>query len=317
VITGTWYLRNPPVANSVGYASEPANTSSMRNISIFATLLFCVLAANSYAQNQTVWTPANSEVIPMEPASLHAGRVYHPAVGGGDMHVQIDSRYPVTVAMAFADEWDAAMRPGASANFSLLCVREHVTSAIYECHLPSDRPMIITFRDERRPEKPVITTIGIILGPGARQFISPNDLHIQYYNCLQPEFHWRRILNEKYPITPVPKVYSLMTPDHDGQELSLKIKSPIPLTIALLPSHLADQVYDKTITLTEALDQTGCKERGVQSMSFNCTFNVANGTQTLLILPDIDFSGHKKATVEANTVKCVEHCELLPPPPNQ
>ena len=294
----------------------PANTSSMRNLSIFATLLFCALAANSRAQNTVVWTPANSETIPLEPASLHAGRVYSPAVGGGDMHVQIDSRYPVTVAMAWADEWNAAMRPGAPANFSLLCVKEHVTSTIYECHLPSERPMIITFRDERRPEKPVLTAIGVILGPGARQFFSPNDLHIQYYRCLQPEFHWRRILNEKYQITPVPKVYSLMTPDHDGQELSVKIKSPIPLTVALLPSHLADQVYDKTVTLTDALDQTGCKERGVQSMNFNCTFNVANGTQTLLILPDIDFSGHKKATVEANTVKCVEHCELLSPPAN-
>jgi hypothetical protein len=232
------------------------------------------------------------------------------------MHVQIDSRYPVTVAMAWADEWNAAMRPGAPANFSFLCVKEHVTSTIYECHLPSERPMIITFRDERRPERPVLSTIGAVLGPGARQFISPNSLHIQYYSCLQPEFHWRRILNEKYDITSAPKVYSLMTPDHDGQELSVKIKSPIPLTVALLPSHLADQVYDKTVTLTQALDQTGCKERGVQSMSFNCTFNVANGTQTLLILPDIDFSGHKKATVEANTVKCVERCELLSPAVN-
>jgi len=290
----------------------------MRNLSIFATLLVCVfaLAASSYAQNPVVWTAADSATIPLEPASLHAGRVYTPAVGGGDMHVQIDSRYPVTVAMAWADEWNAAMRPGSAAHFSFLCVQEHVTSAIYECHLPSDRPMIITFRDERRPEKPVISTIGAILGPGARQFMSPNDLHIQYYNCVQPEFRWRRILDEKYQITPIPKVYSLMTPDHDGQELSLKIKSPIPLTVALLPSHLADQVYDKTVTLTDALDQTGCKERGVQSMSFNCTFNVANGTQTLLILPDIDFSGKKKATVEANTVRCVEHCELLPGPPN-
>jgi hypothetical protein len=176
--------------------------------------------------------------------------------------------------------------------------------------------MIITFRDERKPEKPVVTAIGAILGPGVRQFISPNDLHIQYYNCIQPEFHWRRILDEKYQITLVPKAYSLMTPDHDGQELSVKIKSPIPLTVALLPSHLADQVYDKTLTLTDALDQTGCKERGVQSMSFNCSFNLSDGTQTLLILPDIDFSGHKKATVEAETVKCVEHCELLSPPAN-
>jgi hypothetical protein len=291
----------------------------MRKLSIFATLLFCVfaIAANSYAQNGVVWVAANSETILLEPASLHAGRMYYPAVGGGGMHVQVDSRYPVTVAMALADEWNAAMQhPGAPANFGFLCVKEHVSNAIYECHLPSERPMIITFRDERRPERPVLSNIGAMLGPGARPFFAPNGLHIQYFNCIQPEFHWRRILNEKYQITAAPKVYSLMTPDHDGQELSVKIKSPIPLTVALLPSHLADQVYDKTVTLTDALDQTGCKERGVQSMSFNCTFDVANGTQTLLILPDIEFSGHKKATVEANTVRCVERCELLSTPAN-
>jgi hypothetical protein len=53
-------------------------------------------------------------------------------------------------------------------------------------------------------------------------------------------------------------------------------------------------------------------------MSFHCSFNVANGTQTLLIRPDMDdFSGHKKANVEVETEKCVDHCDLLPPPPNQ
>jgi hypothetical protein len=289
----------------------------MRHAVIIAAVL-CTFGTLTFAQDRVVeWTPANSETILLEPASLHPGRIYRPAVGGGDMHVQIDSKYSVTVAMAWADEWNAAMQnPQAAANLSFLCVKEHVTSAIYECHLPSERPMIITFRDERKPEKPVVTSIGAILGPGVRQFISPNDLHIQYYNCIQPEFHWRRILDEKYQITLVPKAYSLMTPDHDGQEVSVKIKSPIPLTVALLPSHLADQVYDKTLTLTDALDKTGCKERGVQSMSFNCSFDVGNGTQTLLILPDIDFSGHKKANVAVDTVKCVEHCEYLNLSPN-
>jgi hypothetical protein len=294
----------------------------MRNLSIFAALLLSAFALFSNGQDRVFdWTPANSETIPLEPASLHAGRVYHPAAGGGNMHVAIDSKYPVTVAMAWADEWNAAtQQPGGPANLNFLCAKEHVTNSIYECHLPSERPMIITFRDERRPEKPVVATIGAILGPGAQQFISPNDLHIQYYswtcvnNCVQPDFEWRGILNEKYQIPPAPKVYSLMTPDHDGQELNVKIKSPIPLTLALLPSHLADQVYDKTVSLTDALDKTGCKERGVQSMSFHCTFNVADGTQTLLILPDIDFSGHKKANIEVETVKCVDHCDLLPAP---
>ncbi len=297
----------------------------MRNFAIFAVLLVCAFVTISTAQDNRVfdWTPANSETMSLEPASLHAGRIYHPAAGGGNMHVQIDSKYPVTVAMTWADEWNAAMQhPNAPVDFQFLCEKAHVTNSLYECHLPSERPMIITFRDERKPQKPVVATIGAILGPQARPFLSPNDLHIQYYswscvnNCVLPEFHWRRILDEKYEITPVPKVYSLMTPDHDGQELNVKIKSSIPLTVALLPSHLADQVYDKTVSLTDALSQTGCKERGVQSMSFHCSFNVADGTQTLLIRPDLDFSGHKKATVEVETVKCVDHCELLPAAPN-
>jgi hypothetical protein len=296
----------------------------MRNLCIFVALL-CACAAVTFGQDNRVfdWTPANSETIPMEPASLNAGRVYHPAAGGGNMHIQIEARYPVTVAMAWADEWNNAMQhPDAPVNFSFICIQEHVVSTTYECHLPSERPMIIIFRDERKPEKPVVSTIGAILGPGIRQFISPNDLHIQYYawncvdNCILPEFHWRRIVNEKYDVTQAPKVYSLMTPDHDGQELSVKIKSPIPLTVAILPSHLADQFYDRTIPLTDALDKTGCKQRGVQKLGFNCTFNIANGPQTLLVLPDINFSGHKKADVEIETVMCVEHCELLPPPPN-
>jgi hypothetical protein len=295
----------------------------MRNSAIIAALL-CALATLTFGQDRVFdWTPANSETIPLEPASVHAGRVYHPAAGGGNMHIGIESRFPVTIAMAWADEWSNAMQhPEAPPNLSFLCLKEHIVNTIYECHLPSERPMILTVRDERRPERPVVSTIGVILGPGARQFISPNDLHIQYYswncvnNCIQPEFHWRRIVNEKYDVTPAPKIYSLFTPDHDAQELSVKIKSPIPLTVAVLPSHLADQVYDKTVTLTDALDQTGCKERGVQSLGFNCTFNVANGPQTMLVLPDINFSGHKKANVEVETVKCVEHCELLSAPPN-
>ena len=82
----------------------------MRHAVIIAAVL-CTFGTLTFAQDRVVeWTPANSETILLEPASLHAGRIYHPAVGGGDMHVQIDSRYSVTVAMAWADEWNAAMQ---------------------------------------------------------------------------------------------------------------------------------------------------------------------------------------------------------------
>ena len=295
----------------------------MRTLGIFCFLL-CALIASSLAQDRVFdWTPADNQTVPLEPAGLHTGRVYHPEAGGGNMHISIEARLPVTVAMAWADEWNNALQhPDAFANLTFLCLKEHVVSIIYECHLPSERPMILTIRDERKPEGPVVSTVGVIVGPGLSRFISPNELHIQYYrwscvdNCIQPEFGWRRIVKEKYDVTAAPKIYSLFTPDHDQQELSVKIKSPIPLTAAVLPSQLADQVYDKTTSLTDALDKTGCKERGVQSLTFNCTFNLSDGSQTILILPDISISGHKKADVEIQTVKCVEHCELLNPPMN-
>ena len=110
---------------------------------------------------------------------------------------------------------------------------------------------------------------------------------------------------EKYEVTPTPKVYSLLTPDHDGQELSVKMKAPVPVTIAVVPSHLADQIYDKTETLGSALNQTACKQRGVQSLTFQCTFNLSDGPQSIMVIPDQAFSGHKKAEIELQTVKCV------------
>jgi hypothetical protein len=50
----------------------------MRHSAIIAAVL-CALATLTFGQNRVFdWTPANSETIPLEPASLHAGRIYYP-----------------------------------------------------------------------------------------------------------------------------------------------------------------------------------------------------------------------------------------------
>jgi len=147
--------------------------------------------------------------------------------------------------------------------------------------------------------------------------MSPNDVQITYHswscvaNCVQPEYGWVRLVKEKYELSAVPKLYSILTPEGDGQKLWMKIKAPVPMTLAVLPSAAADQVYDKPEQLSSALAQTSCKQRGVQSMEFDCLFNVADGPQSLLIIPDI--KSHKKAEIDVQTFKCVEHCELLVP----
>jgi hypothetical protein len=176
--------------------------------------------------------------------------------------------------------------------------------------------MTLVIHDERAPARGIVQGIGAILGKGAaRMLADPNDVVITYHswscvaNCVQPEYGWARLVKEKYQLSAVPKLYSILTPEGDGQKLWMKIKSPVPMTLAVLPSGAADQVYDKPDQLSAALAQTLCKQRGVQSMEFDCQFNLADGPQSLLLFPDV--KSHKKAEIEVQTYRCVEHCELL------
>jgi hypothetical protein len=263
------------------------------------------------------WVRASDEVVQLDPADFHTGRVYRPGPDGGNMHVIIQAKRPVTLAMVETEEWNTAQQhPETWGNLEFRCMREHITSTTYECHLPPGRAMTLVIHDERTPDRALMQGIGAILGKGGtRAFISPNDVQITYHswscvaNCVQPEFQWVRLVKEKYELTPVPKLYSILTPEHDGQKLWMKIKAPVPMTLAVVPSKLADQVYDKPEEMNSALSQTSCKQRGVQSMEFDCLFNLADGPQSLLIVPNE--KSHKKAEIDVQTYKCVENCELL------
>ena len=282
-------------------------------------LVLLSLGTLSLAQDKVFdWVRASDEVSQLDPADYHAGRVYRPGADGGGMHVDIQARRPVTIAMAFASDWNAwQQHPESQAAPEFRCLREHVTSTTYECHLPPSRPMVLLIRDERTADRAVLTGIGVVLGHSARQFISPNEVMVTYYswtcvqNCIQPEFQWFSLVKEKYELTSVPKIYSLLTPERDGQQVNVRVKAPIPMTIALLPSELADQVYDNPATLASALSKTSCKQRGVQSLSFDCTVNLADGRQSLVVVPDTARIPHKKAEIQLQTVKCAANCDLL------
>src|SRR5207244_12606980 len=138
-------------------------------------------------------------------------------------------------------------------------MREHVVNTAYECHLAPTGPMVILVGDERTEDLAIYKGMYVMLGQGARQLVSPNDLRITYYSwscvqsCSQPEFQWVLLLKEKYELTSVPKIYSLLTPERDGQQVSVRVKAPVPMTVALLYSQSAGQVYDNPDTLGSAL----------------------------------------------------------------
>ncbi len=321
----------------------------MRNTKIaflFAFLLMCALSAQSFGRQPDRvfnWQPGNQEDVRLDPANYHAGQTYHASGDGGNMQVDIKSERPVTIFLAHSEEWNAAVQHPESLNsLQQLCTREHVVETRYTCFVPPVS-MTLIIRDERySPDHAVFAGLGAVLDPsnrveravGAgitgiaavmaeresakRQFKAPNDVHIQYFrwlcveNCVQPEFRWTWQVKEKYQLTSFLKVYGGFTPDHDGAQVSIKIKSPVPMVVAMLPSDVANQLHAKPEMFEPALEKNPCQQRGVQSLEFQCTFNLADGPQSLIVAPEDNGKvPHKKAEIEMQFVKCVENCELL------
>jgi hypothetical protein len=221
-----------------------------------------------------------------------------------------------------------------------VCLREHVVETTLVCEMPVE-PMTLIIRDDRySPDSNVFAGLGAVLDPNnqveravgvgiaavlaahessKRQFKSPNDVHIQYYrwdcveNCAQPEFQWTEQIKEKYELTGFLKVYGGFTPDHDREEVSIKIKSPVPMVVAMLPSRIADQLHSRPEALESALEKNACQQRGVQSLQFACTFNLGDGPQSLIVVPEegARVPNHKKAEIEMQAARCVANCNLL------
>lgn len=315
---------------------------TMKPTLAFALLGTLVLAQTTAAQQKTFeWQLANDESVRLDPANYHTGRTYRPGAQGGNIHVDIESQRPVTIFLTEAEDWNRALQaPENIATVRRLCLREHVVKTTYLCDLPAEG-MTLVIQDERNnPDSGVFAGLGAVLkadtpvnravgvgittvlagqGSATRRFVSPNDVHIQYYrwvcvsNCFPPEFQWIQQSKEKYELSSFLKVYGGYTPDRDGQTVSIKVKSPVPMLVALVPSIVADQLHGKPEMLESALEKNSCQQRGVQSQTFRCTFNIADGPQSLIVVPESGTSiPHKKAEIEFLAWKCIVNCALPP-----
>jgi len=312
----------------------------MKTTTALTFLLALACAGMASAQQKVFeWQPANDESVRLDPANYHTGRTYHPGPQGGNLHVDIASERPVTIFMTSEEAWNQVLQyPGSIANLRYTCLREHVVKTTYLCDLPPE-PMTLVIRDERNStDSAVFAGLGAVLRPDSRvdravgvgiatvltahdsatrRFVSPNDVYIQYYrwacisNCFPPEFHWILQAKEKYELTSFLKVYGGYTPERDGEVISIKIKAPAPMLVAVLPSGIANLLHSKPDMLEPALEKSSCQQRGVQSQTFQCTFNASDGPQSLLVVPEATGKiPHKKAEVEFFASKCVANCAL-------
>jgi hypothetical protein len=279
------------------------------------------------------WVPAQEMTLRLDPADFYTGSTYNPGPQGANMRVDIEARRAVTIALAPADSWNqvtSSVAPRSIASIDFICVQQHVTKTNYACSLPGFWGRVLVIRDERDddregehrdPREAAKPVPAVAHNSAARgDFVSPNDVHIQYYSwrcvayCDQPVFQWVNQVREKYELTNILKVYGGIMPDHDGAQISIKVKSPAPVAVAILPSKTASQLYGKPDMFESAVEQSPCQQRGVQSSTFQCQFNVADGPQSLVVLPEpgVEIPRRKKIEVEAQVVKCVENCKTPP-----
>jgi hypothetical protein len=314
----------------------------MKFTSLPVLLLALAFAGTASAQQKTFeWQSANDEAVRLDPANYHTGRTYRPGAQGGNIHVDIESQRTVTIFLTSEEAWNQVLQyPETVGNLRYTCLREHVVKTTYLCDLPAE-PMTLVIRDERNsPDSAVFAGLGAVLksdtpvnravgvgiatvltgqGSATRHFVSPNDVHIQYYrwacisNCFPPEFQWIQQAKEKFQLTSFLKVYGGYTPGRDSEVVSIKIKAPVPMLVAVVPSSVANQLHAKPEMLEPALEKNACQQRGVQSQTFQCTFNAADGPQSLIVLPEATGNiPHKKAEIEFFAWKCVANCALPP-----
>ena len=285
------------------------------------------------------WVPSNQETLRLDPADYYAGGTFVPGTQGASIQVDIQSTRPVSIGLTTADDWNHlhdAVLPKTIDNIQFFCIQQHAVKTTYVCNMPASMwNNILIIQDERGDDRGLahrdahapnsispttLTPTAVHYASDRREFASPNEVHVQYYAwrcvayCDQPVFQWVSQVREKYPLTNVLKLYSGITPDHDGEEVSVKVKSPVPMAVAILPSNIAGQLYGKPEMFESAVEKSSCQQRGVQSSTFQCRFNVADGPQSLVLLPEpgSDIPRKKKTEIEVQAVRCVENCSKLP-----
>lgn len=299
-----------------------SNLLDKRGLLAFA-LVFGLSVGVAYAsrpQESTFdWLPSNDESPRLDPADYHTGRVFRPGDQAGNVHVDIETQEPVTVEMAPTEEWSEALRhPELLPRVTFRCVREHVTKTTYICDVAPGHPMTLVLRDERDSAHTAVTAFGATFNDHGtvREFVSPNDIHIQYYrwacvqNCNPPRYQWMSELKETYDLTSAPKIYDGITPERDGEPFSVKMNSPVPMIIAIVPSRLADELRENPDSLDSALDKRPCIEKSVRSTAFECTFDLADGPQSFIAVPEAGSTvpPNKKVEVEVIASKCIANC---------
>ena len=305
----------------------PTLRRHMKKVFTSALLIAAASIPAAVAQQRVFdWVADTNEVVRLAPGMRQNAHQYGPGQGG-DIKLQLTAQRPVTVAMIHSTDWnhathdpEAMLRAEVMDKLQYLCKQEHVVNTTYTCTLPASADsMALIVRDERTGDRAVLAGISNVLGVRqAAAVIAPaNEVSLQYYrwgcvqNCYRSEFQGFRLAKEKFAPN-ILKTYSLPLPEHDGEQVDVKMKSSVPMLLAVVPSDVAQQLYSHPDMLDNAVGNGVCQQRAAQSVNFGCQLNPNGAAQSLIVLPEPSAGIPKKGKteIEVTSVKCVAHCRV-------
>ncbi|HKW76142.1 MAG TPA: hypothetical protein VJN64_11505 [Terriglobales bacterium] len=286
---------------------------------VLAAAFACALTAR--AQQKTYgWIPQGSDSYRMVSGAYNGVAVFN-TQGYQALHIRldIDAREPVGIGVVALDDWNNAVHnPELLHKLNYACLTEGVTRLNFSCDFfPSYTSRVVVVRDLRRVDRPSVAGVGAPLVRMAYNGFFSNEIRVTpfHWGCTAycdlpdpPSYAWVDLRREKYQITSALKSYGPFTPQKDDDKIRIYVKSPFPMTVAMVPSDLVDQLYDNRDQAHEILSKTSCKQYGVQKSTFDCTLQMSDGPQQVVLLPEVEINKKKKAQVEISTVQCVANC---------
>lgn len=170
---------------------------------------------------------------------------------------------------------------------------------------------------DRHDDYPMVSGVGVPLAHMAFNEYFANDIQVTPYHwgCTAycnlpdpPQFGWVDLRREKFEITPEMKSYGPFTPEKNNDKIRIYVKTPYPMTVAVVPSATVDDLYAHKDDAREILSKTACKQYGVQKTSFDCSLQMSDGPQQVVLLPEVEITKKKKAHIEISTVRCIANC---------
>jgi len=306
-------------------APGPDNDEAMRSVDFL--LLGSILLSNIglHAQQKTFdWVRQSPDSYRIGPG-YHSGVAVYKPQGWEAIHVRLDlvAREPVSVGVVRLEDWNNAIRnPGDLAKLDYACLTESVTRVSFSCNFYASRTArVVVVRDSRQTEHPVVTGIAAPFVRMGMNELFANEVRVTPYiwsctsNCDlpdPPEFVWVELRREKYEITPALKSYGPFTAELESEKIRITVKSQAPMTVALVPAPLADELYAHRDQASAILAKSDCKQYGIQASTFECAFHPRDGAMQVVLLPEVAVRKKKKAEVTISTLRCMAHCTNKP-----